>query len=285
MDKIKFNFSEPSLIEGTNLKRYDIKVMLNNKQLPHSIFNAAEAVSVSDFKSVEFDLFTCSCGVAGCAGFQDYVLHKRSEQCVTWTFPKEDYYKTDKKVYTFKQDQFDEEFKALKDKMLSLEKEGVYHETMLSDEREFEQDESKILMTAASLQESLDWWNNLRTADANFDEYIYTNFPKELQKKFSWVYDGEISKEVYDFGEIVKKLLNEYPRNAKEPRYLKKVKKSGTALVDFLNGNNERFKSIVSQSYSANGLTPYCVVEFAFRNNPSVTEDNFNIEKLSLQAK
>lgn len=284
MDTIKFKLTEPTLIEGSNLKCYDVKVILNGQQLPHSIFNAAEALSVYEFKSAEFDLFTCSCGVAGCAGFHDYVLHKKSIGEVIWTFPQEDYYKTDQKVYTFKQEQFDFEFKALKEKMLSLEKERVHHETMLSDEGLYEEENSKAVMTAFELQKSLDWWNNLRTADANFNEFLLKNFPQEVQTTFSWVYDGEKSKESHDFASIVKRLLNKYPKNAKEPNYLKKVKKSGTALVQLLKNNDKDFKSLANKSYSVNGLTPYCIIEFDFRNHPSLTEDNFNIEKLNLHA-
>lgn len=284
MDKIKFTITEPTLIEGTKLKCYDIKVILNNKELPHSIFNATEVVSAYEFKNVEFDLFTCSCGVAGCAGFHDYVVHKRSIGKVTWTFPKEDYYKTEQKIYTFNQEQFDSEFKDLKNKMLSLEKSGVHHETMLSDERQFEEQDSNAELIAVELQKNLAWWNNRYTAEANFDDFLLNNFPKEVQKKFSWVYDGEKSKEIHDFASIVKRLLNEYPKNAKEPNYLKKVKKSGTALAQFLNNEKKNFVSLANKSYIINGLTPYCIIEFDFRGHQSLNEESFDIEKLSLQA-
>lgn len=40
-------------------------------------------------RSGETDLFTCSCGVAGCAGIFDCVSIDVSDQAVGWTFPKE----------------------------------------------------------------------------------------------------------------------------------------------------------------------------------------------------
>ena len=92
MDKIRLQISEIDTLEKTSYKSYEVEIFLNEKTLGSSLFNAAEVLSAIKFDFTEFDLFTCSCVVPGCAGYHSPLTQQKTKNIVKWTFPSENYY-------------------------------------------------------------------------------------------------------------------------------------------------------------------------------------------------
>src|ERR1700712_3765250 len=99
MDNIKFEITEVK--KCGNLNQYDVIVILNDVPLIHRIFNGGSVVPLSAYDSGEFDLFTCGCGVPGCAGFHAEVIQNKTETTVKWQFPSGDSYSVEKLEYEF----------------------------------------------------------------------------------------------------------------------------------------------------------------------------------------
>ena len=134
MDIITFTLSTPKQIIHFDIKSFDIQCFLNYKSLGVNIFNAAEVLSANKYNNVGFDLFTCSCGVAGCAGYFNQIKQHKTTENVQWRFPDDDdMYAVDKQTYTFDRKQFDTEFKNLLECFITLEKRKIYHESVLTD--------------------------------------------------------------------------------------------------------------------------------------------------------
>lgn len=287
MDQIKFVIEEPSTLEGVDFKRYDVAVYLNDKKLAHNLFNAAEVLPVYKYHFAEFDMFTCSCGIAGCAGFQAPVIHTAKEGIVTWTFPEGDSYKTDKKVYQFVQSEFQEVFAKLNKDMLALEKKKMFHDTLIRDESMYigydeTLDEKQPRFEAREqLKESLKWFENRYQGVQNFNDMLEEKYPDLVSKDFRYTYEKEESKYAYSLGDVVGRLLNQFPSRAKEKSYLKSCEVAVEAIIDMLNGNNKKFKKIAHNSYEKYEMSSHHLISW----DMSVKEEDFDFEKLGLIVK
>lgn len=286
MDQIKFVVEEPTPLEGVDFKRYDVSVYLNDKKLPHTLFNAVEVLPVYKYHLAEFDMFTCSCGIAGCAGFQSPVVQKVKGSIVTWTFPEGKDYTTDKKIYQFEQSQFKEVFEKLTKEMFALEKQKINHDTLIRDESMYigydeTLDENQVRYEASQLKEAMKWYDNRYQGNQNFNDMLEEKFPDLVSKEFRYVYEGEEGKYPYKLGDVVCRLLNEYPRRAKEKAYLQKCKVAVNAIIEMLAGNNKKFKKLAHNSYEKHDMSSHSLINWDF----NVKEENFDFEKVALILK
>lgn len=281
MDEIKFIIEEGVEVKES-LKEYEISVYLNNVKMPHNIFNASEVLPVSNYHTASFDLFTCGCGVAGCAGFHSPVVQKIKNKIVTWKFPESNDYQTEKKEYHFDEKEFKETFTKLINKMLELESINSHHSSMLRNESiyvEVVQNSGNNLYEISKIKESLDWYNNLYSGEQNFNDMLEKNYPELVTKTFKYTYECEIGKEDYNLGDIVCRILNQYPKKAKESAYLKKCKVAVDAIILFLNGNSDSFKKIAEDSYEKHNMNSYLIFEWDFRE---LKEEDFDWSKVGL---
>ena len=72
-----------------------VHILINGRPLLGSLekdspLDVLQLLVQGDFVGT-FDLFTCSCGVAGCAGFHDQISLEQDGANVKWTLPKEGY--------------------------------------------------------------------------------------------------------------------------------------------------------------------------------------------------
>lgn len=287
MDQIKFVIEEPTTLEGVDFKRYDVAVYLNDKKLAHNLFNAAEVLPVYKYHFAEFDMFTCSCGIAGCAGFQTPVVQTVKEGMLTWTFPEGNEYKTDKKVYQFDQKQFKEIFAQLNKDMLALEKQKIIHDTLIRDEsmyigyNETLDENVTRFETKEKLKESLKWFENRYQGIQNFNDMLEEKYPDLVKKDFRYTYEAEESKYPYSLGEVVGRLLNQFPSRAKEKAYLQSCELAVEAIIEMLAGNNKKFKKIAHNSYEKHDMSSHHLISW----DMSVKEEDFDFEKLGLIVK
>lgn len=283
MDKINFLVGETCDLEGVQFKSYDVTVHLNDVKMPHNIFNASAVLPVSVYHQVEFDLFTCSCGVAGCAGFQSYIVQSAKDGIVTWTFPKSDDYVTDKKVYQFEEIEFKETFTRLIEQMLDLEKQGIYHNTLIRDESMYGYDDEESTNVSyevtETLKNSMDWFDNRYHGTQNFQEMLKKSFPEMLEKTFKYSYDGVEGKTKYALGDIVCNLLNQYPAKAKEVAFLKKAKLAAQAIVGFMAGERIAFQKFSHDSYEKHNMSSNSLIHWDFHE---IKEEEFDFEKINL---
>lgn len=281
MDKIQFIITEPSESKKTNYKSCDVIVKINEEVLPHSFFNGNQVISSSNFQFVEFDLFTCSCGVPGCAGFQIPIYQKNNNTTVTWTFPEEDIYKTNKKVYKFDKQQFQESFYILYSNLLKLESEHVFLLSNFED-MEYEEDEENGFVaketSPISIADGVSFWNKKFEAESKAHEIISEVLGDSFSNIFSVQYDGKQSKYNCSAYDLVCSVLNEFPQSKSDEEYYKKIKLTSEYLLLAIDGKNEAIYNTIKSSYSFYELEP---IDFIARWFWDINEsDNFDINKI-----
>ena len=283
MDKLKLIFEKHNDLKGVEFKTYDIKVQLNEAVLPHSVLNVGSILPLYQFKFAKFDLFTCSCGEPGCAGFQHHVVHSIENNVVCWKFPETNDYKTDKKIYLFEKEQFEKELKSTFIKMKELEKENKYHVTIIGYDydEEDEEENNKQFIIENSIQESFDWYSDNFQGKQNFYDILNDENNTLSNKKFYWVYDGQVAKEKIELSSLVGNILNQFPYKSHEPFYLAKVKLTIKAIKQMLEGNNDLINKLAKHGYGRYGLSNYNLINWYFYD--TVTEESFDMKKLSLK--
>lgn len=71
----------------------DVTPVLDGTPFPNiGVFDAIDML-LYRASDAETDLYTCSCGNAGCAGFHDYVQLRAGQDTMAWEFPEEPYRK------------------------------------------------------------------------------------------------------------------------------------------------------------------------------------------------
>lgn len=275
MDIIKFIIEEPT---PTHLavQAVGVALYLNGNKVPHNILNTPKVVAAHSFKFAEFDLYTCSCGEPGCAGFQSPVVQVKNGETVTWTFPETDDYKTDKKVYEFENAQFTAEFEQLLANLLKLEEDGIYDTTLIPLDYGDEQDPLEL---PQSIAKSFEWYGNRYQAEQNQREMLQAEFPEMMDKQFAFTYDGTQGKYSYDFTYLIGRLLNHFPRVADEPEFLDECKVAGRAIIKAINNEPADFQTIANDTYVKLDDTAFSFIEWDIEG---VTEENFELNKLGL---
>jgi len=292
MDQIKLEVTQIKNCEKSSIKQYDISVILNKVALGHVIFNGEEVIPASKIDAIEFDLFTCDCGVPGCAGFHTSIIQKKTENTVKWIFPTDKSYSVSKLEYEFDRRQFEEEFNTLKYKMVELEKRNTHLITCIRDLSQYsdgENLEGDKRFEVSSIAESFKWYDNRHKTKQKFDELLKEIAPHLADKKLSFQYEGKIS-ENFDFEYVICRMLNEWPRNDRQ-RYFKNVRAAAKAIDAFIvNNDNSQFAKIMSDSYKdfvdAKESKDY-FAETVWNGldilvDKLVTEEEFKLDKLSI---
>lgn len=278
MDTIKFIIGEP-YDTHTCAKGVDVALYLNDTKVPHNILNTPQVLAAHTFKFAEFDLYTCDCGVPGCAGFHSQVVQTKHGDTVTWTFPESNDYKTDKKIYNFDVIAFNSQFKDLLANLLKLEKQGIYDTVLIC--RDYG-DEPSTQEDPQSIVKSFDWYGTRYQATQNQQEMLEKECPEMIGREFFFVYDGSKGKYPYEFTSLIGKIINQFPCHINEPYYLAKCKLVIKAIKEALNGDNTRFHKIANNTYTKQDATAFWLIDWNF---DGVTEENFELSKLGIVLK
>lgn len=281
MDQIKFIIEEAKNLKTVDFKTYDVSVVLNDKKMPHTIFNAPEVLPLHKVNEAEFDLFTCSCGAAGCAGFQSSVVQTKGDGVFIWTFPERNDYTTEKKVYIFADKAFKKALLELNKTMLKMEKENIFHYTCIRDNTSYgytEEDGEPLFETVGTLNESVKYFYNRYKGIENFKAMLTAFFPDLINKKFKFTYEGKLGRYTYDLGDIVCRVMNEYPSKAKENKFLNQALVTMDSVIEILGGNNQLMKKMAKKNYEKYDLTYHCVISQDF----AVKEEKFDFDKVGL---
>lgn len=280
MDTIKFIITEPSEVKNTQYQSCDIVVQFNQEELPHAFFNVNQVIASSKIDFVEFDLFTCSCGEPGCAGFQSPVFQKKNEQTVVWEFPKEDMYKTHKKVYEFDKEQFEAEFSKLFNELTKLEANNIFVACNFDHMGYEEQDLGFEPQPPICIEEGTEWWTSRLLAESKAHSIISNIVGDSFSDDFIVKYDGKEPKYKTSAYYLIGSLLNDFPKNTSDESYYEKLKETSVALFKAINGSNSDIHNIIIKSYSENELEPKDFIVrwfWEFEENPQ----SFDINKVS----
>lgn len=279
MDNIKIFIENPNNIQQ-KYEVYDISVYLNDIKLPHNIFNLIEVLPIYKYNYVEFDLFTCSCGVAGCAGFQNPIIQNIKDNIVTWIFPDSNDYVTDKKIYNFELEQFKKVFSELFLEIIRLENKNKYHATMIFDESLYKKKSNNIpFFRASKIKKSIKHYEEKYSGEQNFHNMLINSYPDFFFKKLKFVYNGYCSKEYYNLETIVCRVINQYPKKTKELAFLKKCQVAADSIIKFINGDKKRLIKLAYNSYEKYDLNSNSIIYFDF---PEVKEEDFTFDKLEI---
>lgn len=194
MDIIKIAFEETFQYETVDFKGYNLTLSLNDEVFKNQLLNFVEVLCLIDLHFAEFDLFTCSCGIPGCAGYHYSVLQTVEDGIVTWTFPESGDYQTKKKIYRFDLIAFKKVLKETIKQVKALEKEKIYHSLLVRDETDYvgyddDGHTAKYSIKNKFIKEfkySLNHFNGRQ----NFYDMLHSDFQYLMNKKFYWVYDG-----------------------------------------------------------------------------------------------
>lgn len=256
MDSIKFIITEPYEVKNTQYQSCDIVVQLNKEELPHALFNVNQVVSSYKIDFVEFDLFTCSCGEPGCAGFQSPVFQKKNEATVIWEFPKEDMYKTSKKIYEFDKQQFEEEFLNLFNGLKNLEANNIFVACNFDHMGYEEQELGFVPQPPVSIQEGTEWWTSRLLSESKAHSIISEVVGDSFADTYIVKYDGKEPKYKTSAYYLISSILNDFPRSTSDDDYYEKVKLTATSLSKAINGDNTDIYNIINKSYTENELEP-----------------------------
>jgi hypothetical protein len=243
MDKIQLAITEITPCDKSSLKEYDVQVIFNGVALKHNIFNAGPVVPASRFDFAEFDLFTCSCGIAGCAGFHNQVVQNKTADTVKWTFPDDKSYSVDKLEYEFDRVQFEQEFETLRSKMLELQKEKTHQVTFIRDENEYfgvDKEGDERFEVKDELTETFEWYESRYTAKQNFNSMLKEKFPAIHGKNIRFEYEGKTNTYPFDFNYAVCRAMNQWPEKRKEKAYLKRAEAAGKAVEKAIFENDKK---------------------------------------------
>lgn len=250
MDEIKLEIVDCDLDD--HVKNFDIKVTLNGQTLPHSFFNT-HALVASSHKTAFFDLFTCSCGEAGCAGFFEPVMQVKNDTIVTWTFPDDQSYKVVKLVYEFDTKDFDTQFELIRNKMFALEKEDSYLLHFINLYMDRDEDTPVKDQLKGQLVSYFEEKKKYYEAVENFNIVLSKNFPVLMKTNFHLGYKNTISTDSINFSDLVSCMLNDFPKAEQEDGYLDRAIEAGNAIVTILEKNSQPFIDIVYNSYKRFG--------------------------------
>lgn len=281
MDQIKFIIEEAKALKTVDFKSYDVSVYLNDKKMPHTIFNAPAVLPLHRVNDAQFDLFTCSCGAAGCAGFQSPVKQTKGDGVFIWNFPESNDYTTEKKVYVFADKAFKKAFTELNKQMNKLEKQNIFHYTCIRDNTSYgykEEDGVPLFETESYLKDYVNNYYNSYKGTENFEAMLKAVFPDLIDKKFKFTYEGQLGYYVYDLGDVVCRVMNDYPSKAIENRFLNKALVTMDSVLEILGGNNQLMKKMAEKNYAEVELTSHSMISQDFK----VKEEDFNFDKVGL---
>lgn len=67
----------------------EVTVLLDGREISDHEFDPAGLLFGADYEAVSFHLFSCSCGVPGCSGFDEPIEHRRTPGAIVWSVPDE----------------------------------------------------------------------------------------------------------------------------------------------------------------------------------------------------
>ena len=97
-----------------------------------------------------------------------------------------------------------------------------------------------------------------------FHNTINKNFSDYLDKKIYIKYANKQSDVEYNFGSLICRLLNEFPRVSVKNDYYFQVQQAGFELIKFFNKEDNSIKEILENNYQNNGLKSNSFLCFRF---------------------
>lgn len=285
LDTISFKLNSPQGIPDTNppLNSFGISLVLNNETFNY-LLNLSEVVAMHSFKFAEFNLFTCSCGVPECAGYQDYVEHTREDSFVFWKFPAIDAYSEFKAQYQFDSKSFDNAIETLLSNVILLEEDNIFHETRLDSDFIDTGEDSYIETTCATpIMSSVEYLIPVFKAEQEFNNLVTDTCPSLAPSLFNWEYKGElIDSHPIPLKHLIGNVLNQFPDagNPSSSRFLSKVRIAIRAIETAVySGDHSRLHRLVSRCYRKNGLSP---ADLIFWRNNIPEKELFDLSKVKL---
>lgn len=108
---------------------FDVDVVIDNQRMK-GLLDLPSVLNLARLELCRFDLFTCSCGIAGCAGYHETVVMKKTHDgIVRMEIP--DYYPV-YGIFYFDQKDFDYKLGLLGAMAYGLESKNVYHNSLLT---------------------------------------------------------------------------------------------------------------------------------------------------------
>lgn len=235
MDTISF-----SLLINDERHTYDVEVFLNEKKLPHNTFNLGEVLGATAQSFAEFDMFTCTCGHSGCAGFHTCIIHKKEDSYISWEFPEDNDYTTDKKLYLFNIEEFQANIDKLKENILEAEKNGFQSflfTALNSEEKSYD------------LEKDLNSYIHFYQKRSYLYELIKSEFPVEYDTEYYLQYGCLTDSYPTKLHNLIPVFINEWPYSNTSWLYFARIKYVCRALKDFLYHHDVEKLADISQYY------------------------------------
>ena len=299
MDTIKLQISEDKPKDNEkSINTISVTMFLNN-ELMSSLVDITSLLGVYAVEKADFNLYTCSCGVPECGGFFELVKHEKDKNTITWTLPEEEkeVYTFSKKTFVFDKNLFQKEVNQFIDSVLEYEKKGFYLEQHLNEIcpsylYEDDQDEEKIKEEQLKILKKSNFLHIIKKSkkyyliQQKFHNTINKNFSDYLDKKIYIKYANKQSDVEYNFGFLICRLLNEFPRVSVKNDYYFQVQLAGFELIKFFNKEDNFIKEILEKNYQNNGLKSNSFLPYDFFiDQDESTNNDFNLDLNLLEFK
>jgi len=244
MDKIRFE------IIKEKEQFFNVVVYLNECKIPHYVFNTIEVLAAFQVKESEFDLFTCTCGHSACAGFQSPIKQQKNESTVFWLFSED--YKVQKSLYCFDLEEFNLEFKKLKENVIKNSNNGLIEmsEYEYITDSNYEHKSNKLIDIEKVIERCSDEFN----FKVKFFEFCKEQIP--FFQNITFEYNG-YKTEKYSSHDLVCAVINEWPRKDSDNKfYWGRVFKACRAINNWIL-NNDKTELLYLDNRSYSSLTNY----------------------------
>lgn len=112
--------------DGLQHSEITIACIIDDVEIPKAFDGGSFLLSA---KSGVYEIFTCSCGIAGCAGIWDGISVKVRRHTVEWRIPEgSNYAGLSKKFYSFDRKLYEKERNNLYNKLLEYSKDKTIHD-------------------------------------------------------------------------------------------------------------------------------------------------------------
>ncbi len=297
MDTIKLQISEDKPKDNQkSINTINVTIFLNDESMS-SLVDITSLLGAYTVEKADFNLYTCSCGIPECGGFFELVKHEKDKNTITWTLPEEEIYTFSKKTFVFDKKLFQKEVNQFIDSVLEYEKKGIYLEQHLNETcpsylYEDNKDEEKIKEEQLKILKKSNFLHIIKKSkkyyliQQKFNNTISKNFIDYLDKKIYIKYANKQSDVEYNFGSLICRLLNEFPRVSVKNEYYFQVQQAGFELIKFFNKEDNSIKEILENNYQNNGLKSNSFLPYDFFIDQDDSEDkDFNLDLNLLEFK
>lgn len=180
------------------LPTVEVGLVLNGQPLADGLVDVASLIGCATLPLSRFDLYTCGCGIAGCAGFHDPLVQRRQGSTVSWATEDQKLSTVlglaDGRTLTFDAGAFDAAITTLYRDLLAFEQDGFVAASELP---EAYLDTEDATPDIAPLQERVERIQSVGRNEARLAVFVDAAMDPTLPKQVPFLWGNEPLQAAY----------------------------------------------------------------------------------------